>query len=116
MIVRVLKGRVRADCVGLFREHAGQVLARTRRHDGCSFAEVARQSHKDGSEEILFLSVWTDLRAVYDWVGGVDLLNAPIISGDTPEVFDNFDIQHYESLDFPADEAVIAAARPGLAS
>jgi heme-degrading monooxygenase HmoA len=99
LIVRVLHGRVKADSIGLFREQAGLALARTRRHEGCSFAQVGRQTHKDGSEEIVFLSVWSDLEAVYAWVGGIDLLNAPVIAGDKPEVFVYFDIQHYEVVE-----------------
>jgi heme-degrading monooxygenase HmoA len=116
LIVRLLQGRVRADCISLFREQAGQALERTRSHEGCSFAQVARQSHRDGSEEIVFLSVWSDLGAVYDWVGGIDLVNAAVIAGDAPEVFDYFDIQHYEVVDPLIDAAQMAAARSGLAS
>ena len=102
MIVRVLQGRVRADGIGLFREQSRRVLARTRAQDGCSFAQVARQAHSDGSEEIVFLSVWRDLEAVYDWVGCVDLKTAPVISGDRPDVLEYYDIQHYEVVDDPA--------------
>lgn len=116
MIVRVLQGRVKADAISLFREQSALALARTRSHEGCSYAQVARQSHKDGSEEIVFLSVWSDLTAVYDWVGGVDLVNAPVIAGNAPEVFAYFDIQHYEVIDQFADAEPIEAARPALAS
>lgn len=112
LIVRVLHGRIKADSVSLFREQARLALARTRRHEGCSFAEVGRQAHKDGSEEVVFLSVWNGLEAVYDWVGGVDLLNAPVIAGAAPEVFAYFDIQHYEVVDWPVAAAPIAAVRP----
>jgi heme-degrading monooxygenase HmoA len=110
LIVRVLHGRVKADSVSLFRERSSLALARTRRHDGCCFAQVGRQVHKDGSEEIIFLSVWNDLEAVYDWVGGMDLRNAPVIAGDVPEVFAYFDIQHYEVVDQTVAGVPLAAA------
>ncbi len=116
MIVRLLRGRVKADAVSLFREQSSLALARTRGREGCSYAQLARQSHKDGSEEIVFLSVWSDLKAVYDWVGGVDLVNAPVIAGDAPEVFAYFDIQHYEVVDPLPEAEPIEAVRPALAS
>ncbi len=116
MIVRLLQGRVKADAISLFREQSALALERTRSHNGCSFAEIGRQSHRDGSEEIVFLSVWSDLTAVYDWVGGVDLVNAPVIAGDAPEVFAYFDIQHYEVVDPLADAGPTADVRPALAS
>jgi heme-degrading monooxygenase HmoA len=116
LIVRVLQGRVKADAISLFREQSALALARTRSHEGCSYAQVARQSHKDGSEEIVFLSVWSDLTAVYDWVGGVDLVNAPVIAGNAPEVFAYFDIQHYEVVDPLADLGPTEVVRPALAS
>jgi len=112
LIVRLLHGRVKADCIGLFREQAGLALARTRGHAGCSFAQIGRQTHKDGSEEVVFLSVWSGLEAVYDWVGGVDLVNAPVIAGTAPEVFAYFDIQHYEVVDPTVAAVPIAATRP----
>jgi hypothetical protein len=99
LIVRLLQGRVRADSINLFREQMGLSLARTRRHEGCSFAQVGRQAHKDGSEEVVFLSVWSGLEPLYAWVGGIDLLNSPVIAGDAPDVFVYFDIQHYEVVD-----------------
>ena len=55
-------------------------------------------------------------RAVYDWVGGIDLVNAPVIAGDAPEVFAYFDIQHYEVVDPLADAAPTEDVRPALAS
>ncbi len=116
MIVRVLQGRVKADALGLFREQSALALARTRSHEGCSYAQVGRQTHKDGSEEIVFLSVWNDLKGVYDWVGGIDLLNAPMIAGDAPEVFSYFDIQHYEVVDPLTCEELVDAVRPAFAS
>jgi hypothetical protein len=112
LIFRVLHGRVKPECISIFRGQAAEALERTRRHQGCSFASVGRQAHKDGSEDIVFVSLWTDLGAVYDWVGGIDLLDSPVIAGGRPDVFVSFDIQHYEVLDhFAGDlEPALSAA------
>ena len=99
MILRVLQGRVKADLISSFREQSGLALAQTREHEGCLFAEVGRQAHPDGCEEIVFVSLWSGFEAVYAWVGGADLLCVPIIAGDAPQVFAYYDIQHYEVLD-----------------
>lgn len=104
LIFRVLHGRVKPECISIFRGQAAEALERTRRQYGCSFASVGRQAHKDGSEDVVFVTLWTNLNAVYDWVGGVDLLDSPIIAGGRPDVFVSFDIQHYEVLDHFAGE------------
>jgi hypothetical protein len=116
VIVRMLQGRVKAECVGLFREKAARALELTRSRRACSFASVGRQSNKDGSEEIVFLSVWNELADVYDWVGGIDLLCEPMIAGDRPEVFAYYDIQHYEVVETSTEGEPASAALPMLES
>jgi heme-degrading monooxygenase HmoA len=99
LIIRVLQGRVRPGQIAHFREQAQQALDDVRQHDGLIHAQVGRQAHADGSEEIAFVSVWRDLEAVYHWLGGTDLLNTPMMSGADPEVLERFEVQHYEAYE-----------------
>ena len=48
----------------------------------------------------MFVSVWRDLDALYGWVGGTDLLDTPVLNSGRPEVFENFEVQHYETYEF----------------
>jgi heme-degrading monooxygenase HmoA len=83
----------------MFREQANQALDDARRHDGLIHAHLGRQALSDGGEEVVFVSVWRDLEALYGWVGGTDLLDTPMINGGRPEVFENFEVQHYETYE-----------------
>jgi heme-degrading monooxygenase HmoA len=85
--------------VGLFRGQAQQALDDARRHEGLVYAQVGRQAHSDGSEEIAFVSVWRGLEDLYRWVGGTDLLDTPVLNSGNPEVFESFEVQHYETCD-----------------
>jgi heme-degrading monooxygenase HmoA len=118
LIVRVLKGRVQVGQVAVFREQAQQALDDARLREGLVYAQVGRQAHSDGGEEIVFVSVWRDLEALYSWVGGTDLLETPVLSSGSFYVFDRFEVQHYETYE-PADGAstniggtLIVAAAP----
>ena len=82
-----------------FREQADQALDDARRHDGLIHAHVGRQVHADGGEEVMFVSVWRDLEALYGWVGSTDLLDTPVLNSDRPLVFEYFDVQHYETYE-----------------
>lgn len=115
LIVRVLIGRVDADHVLPFREQTRRALADAEGHGGFLHAHVGRQSHKDGSEEIVVVTVWEDLESVYRWVGGTDLLDTPVITGVDRDLFVHCDIQHYETLDAVMGEGAFAAL-PGFGS
>ncbi|HEY1167390.1 MAG TPA: antibiotic biosynthesis monooxygenase [Candidatus Limnocylindrales bacterium] len=104
LIVRVLRGRVPSDQVPLFRERAQQALAGAHGRDGLVYAQTGRQVRADGSEEIIFVSVWRDLEALYRWLGDTDLLDTPMVRLASPDVFAHFDVQHYEVLE-PASRA-----------
>ena len=111
MIVRVLRGRVAAAHVRPFRDRAQRALSDARRQEGCVYSEVGRQAHKDGSEEIVVISVWTGMEALYRWLGTTDLLDTPILAGDGDSVLDNLDVQHFEVVDLAsAGDAVVPAA------
>ena len=99
LIVRVLEGRVLPGQVSAFREQAQQALHDARKHDGLIYAQIGRQAHADGAEEVIFVSVWRNLEALYGWVGGTDLLDTPMLDRDNPDVFEHFEVQHYETYE-----------------
>jgi hypothetical protein len=96
LIVRILEGHVHPGQVLVFREQAQQALDGARGCDGMVFAELGRQVSPDGGEEVIFVSVWRDLEALYGWVGGVDLLDTPVLSNCGTGIFEQFGVQHYE--------------------
>ena len=111
MIVRVLRGRVTAGHVRPFRERAQRALSDARRQ-GCVYSQVGRQAHKDGSEEIVVITVWAGMEALYGWLGTTDLLATPILGGDGDSVLEEFDVQHFEVVELAsaADAAEGASA------
>lgn len=108
MIVRILKGRVSPEQVDHFRVKALSVLEDVRTHPGLVHAEVARQVHSDGGEEIVFVSVWRDFAAIYGWLGVTNLLDTPMMD-QGEHILSEFAVQHYEALD--PDEVVLPAVR-----
>jgi hypothetical protein len=65
---------------------------------------MGRQVHQDRTEEIVMVTVWASIEALYAWVGGRDLLGTPFVYGsDAPDVFATYDVQHYESMDLCPD-------------
>jgi heme-degrading monooxygenase HmoA len=115
LIVRILKGRVIPGQIAAFRAQAQWVLRDMRGHDGSVHAEVARQIHSDGGEEIILVSVWRDLEAIYGWLGVKDLLDTPMADHGEPGVFEHFEVQHYEVLE-PDDLTAITAVEPDPAA
>ncbi len=89
---------MRADHVNSFREQASLFLGQVREMDGCGFAQVGRQVNKDGSEEVVVVTSWTCLDAIYAWVGGSDLLSSPLLAGQLQDLLEHHDIQHYEAI------------------
>jgi heme-degrading monooxygenase HmoA len=85
--------------VSAFREQSERVIASARQSDGIVFAQVGRQAHSDGTEEVAFVSVWRDLDSLYRWVGGTDLLETPVLSGGMPDVLEHFEVQHFETYE-----------------
>jgi heme-degrading monooxygenase HmoA len=96
LIVRVLRGQVNPARLAAFRSQAHLAIGDARDHDGFVYAQVGRQANGDGSEVVLFVSVWRDLEALYCWVGGTDLLDTPVLRRGAPNLFETFEVQHYE--------------------
>jgi heme-degrading monooxygenase HmoA len=115
LIVRILRGRVRPERVSAFREQSERVIVSARQSDGIVFAQVGRQAHSDGTEEVAFVSVWRDLDSLYRWVGGTDLLETPVLSGGLPDVLDNFEVQHFETYEGGVGEPLEESLGRGVA-
>ena len=81
--------------------------------EGLLNAHVGRQVHTDGSEEIVFVTVWVNLESVYRWIGGRNLLETPVLS-ERPDLFKTFDVQHYEVIEL-ADAVGSAVTKPAEA-
>jgi heme-degrading monooxygenase HmoA len=116
LILRVLQGRVIPGQTAAFREQAQQTLDDARRHDGLIYAQVGRQVNSDGGEEVVFVSAWRDLEALYRWLGGTDLLVTPVVGNGRASVFAYFEVQHYESYETAAAEALEGEESPRAAS
>ena len=96
MIIRVLRGQVQPVRLAEFRAQAQGALSDAHGHDGFLCGHVGRQAYGDGGEEVLFVSVWRDLNSLYRWVGGTDLLDTPVLSRGASDVFETYEVQHYE--------------------
>jgi hypothetical protein len=79
-----------------FRAQAQGALSDAHGHDGFLCGHVGRQAYGDGGEEVLFVSVWRDLNSICRWVGGTDLLDTPVLSRGASDVFETYEVQHYE--------------------
>ena len=91
------------------------VLGDIREQDGSVHAQVARQVHADGGEEIILVSVWRDLDAIYGWLGVTDILQTPTRGRGEPNVFEHFEVQHYEVLETD-DLAAVTAEKQAAAA
>ena len=109
MIVRVVRGRIRADSVNEFYRRVEKALPAVRCQDGALDVHVGRQRDDEG-ERFVFVSYWRDLASVYRWVGGGDLLCVPAAPGGYEDLLDDCDVQHYEEFE---PTAVLSAAAPG---
>jgi len=69
--------------------------------------ELARQIRPDCSEDVVFLTTWRDLGALYAWIGRDDLLASPLLREDDESLFLSLEVQHYEALDEPEVEPAV---------
>jgi hypothetical protein len=108
----VLRGHVVADSVDRFHDQVQRAMDAACPDRGCAWAQIGRQIHSDHSEEIVMVTAWDSMDALYEWIGGRDLLGTGINGGDG-SVFDRFDVQHYEALEtLPVDMPYGLEARP----
>jgi heme-degrading monooxygenase HmoA len=100
--------------MAVFRAQAKDFLSDIRGQDGSIHAEIARQAHADGGEEVIVVGVWRDLEAIYRWLGVTDLLATRLPGHGEPDVFESSEVQHYEVLDL--DESTVFAELRGSSS
>jgi len=99
LIVRILKGRVGPGHAAIFREQVRRVVRDAQNRDGLVYAHVGRQAYADAGEEMVFVSVWRDLEAIYSWLGVTDLLQTPMLDDGQRDAFERLELQHYEVLE-----------------
>jgi hypothetical protein len=58
-------------------------------------AIFGRQINGDGSEGFVYVTTWVDMEAVYDWVGGPDLISTARLMRDLEFLLDDFEVQHF---------------------
>jgi len=78
LIVRRFKAASRPTPISLFREQSAYwPWSGHESHNGCLLRRDRSPSLTGRLRGDRLLSVWSDPHGVYDWVGGVDLVNAP---------------------------------------
>ena len=108
--VRIVRGRVAADLVPSFHDLANSTVPVVRLRNGVVSVSVARQIASDGAEEIMFATVWRDLPALYEWLGGSDLLDVPAPICGFERCLSGRDLQYYEVIATDLAMAPIGAA------
>jgi len=58
-------------------------------------AIFGRQINGDGSEGFVYVTTWVNMEAVYDWVGGPDLISIARLMRDVEYLLDDFEVQHF---------------------
>jgi heme-degrading monooxygenase HmoA len=108
LIVRIVRGNVAAALVPTFHDLARRTVPEVLAGQGVVSARVARQIAADGAEEIMFVTVWRDMPALYAWLDGSDLLEVPSRTRPLESCLSGRDLQYYEVIDtdaLPDDEA-----------
>jgi hypothetical protein len=72
-------------------------------------AIFGRQINGDGSESFVYVTTWVDMEAVYDWVGGRDLISTARLMHDLEGLMDDFEVQHYLGSDMATAWSLDAA-------
>ena len=95
MIVRVLRGRVSARNASRLWSSLAERMSGVEPPAGRLSATFGRQIHGDGSESFVYVTTWVDMEAVYDWVGGRDLVSTARLMHDLEGLMDDFEVQHF---------------------
>jgi len=111
MIVRILTARVPDRHAADFEKVLRAQLPLMREHPGLVYVKLARQSHRDYDDVLLF-EEWRDARALYGWAGR-DIGKPRLLPG--AEALAEFvSVTHFEALDVDPD-AVVATSVPAAA-
>jgi heme-degrading monooxygenase HmoA len=95
LIVRVLRGTVSARNASQLWAALAERMSGIEPPKGQLGAVFGRQIHGDGSESFVYVTTWRDMQAVYDWVGGRDLVSTARLMRDLEALMENFEVQHF---------------------
>jgi heme-degrading monooxygenase HmoA len=95
VIVRVLRGHVSARNATLLWTALAERMSGIEPPRGQIGAVFGRQIHGDGSESFVYVTTWHDMQAVYEWVGGRDLVSTARLMHDLEGLMDEFEVQHF---------------------
>jgi hypothetical protein len=105
MVIRVVHGRVKIGREGEFNALMREVrLPEIRRQPGFVYGKFGRQIQPSG-ERFLFVSEWSDVRALYDWVGP-DLTKPVTIKG-AEALVEEVHVELYEAMDVPLEPDLV---------
>jgi heme-degrading monooxygenase HmoA len=95
VIVRVLRGKVSARNASQLWASLAERMSGIGPPAGQRGAIFGRQIHNDGSESFVYVTTWDDMEAVYEWVGGRDLVSTARLMHDLEDLMDDFEVQHF---------------------
>ena len=95
MIVRVLRGHVSARNAPQLWAGLAERMSGIGAPAGRLGAIFGRQINGDGSEGFVYVTTWVNMEAVYDWVGGPDLISTARLMRDLEFLLDDFEVQHF---------------------
>jgi hypothetical protein len=100
MIVRILTARVPDRHAADFEKVLRAQLPLMREHAGLVYVKLARQSHRDYDDVLLF-EEWRDSNALYGWAG-MDIGKPRLLPG-AEGLAEYVKVTHYEALDVDPD-------------
>lgn len=112
MIVRILTARVPNRHAADFEKVLRAQLPVMREHDGLVYVKLARQSHRDYDDVILF-EEWRDAPALYAWAGAN--ISRPRLLPGAEGLAESVSVTHFEALDVDPD-ALFATSPPAAAN
>ena len=107
MIVRILTARVPDRHAADFERVLRAQLPLMREHPGLVYVKLARQSHRDYDDVLLF-EEWRDATALYGWAGR-DIGKPRLLPG-AEGLAESVTVTHFEALDVDPDAMIVTAA------
>jgi hypothetical protein len=114
VVIRVMRGRVEPGRADELHARMRTLVESARSNPACNFIQLGRQVFEDRTEEVVLVTVWDSIAAIYEWIGCGDLLAHGIPDGGDP-LFSQVDVQHFETLDLqPPDPSGLASSLVGV--
>jgi hypothetical protein len=112
MIVRILTARVRNRHAADFEKVLRTQLPLMREHEGLVYVKLARQSHRNYDDVLLF-EEWRDAQSLYGWAGAN--ITRPRLLPGAEGLAESVSVTHFEALDIDPD-ALFATAPSSVAT